>query len=111
VDSYEGTAALEWWANGSTCLGRFRVSVAVRVSEGSWTCEAVFEPPLSVEDRETFDSLTQLDPHFLLRFDDGAAALPVDVVQQRPENPLVLIPAEGDDAVRTSPPTSATRDL
>ncbi|MEU6852626.1 hypothetical protein ABZ901_22215 [Actinacidiphila alni] len=78
MDSYEGTAALEWWANRSTCLGEFTVRVAIRVSGDDWTCAAHLEPPLSAEDRESFDFLMELEPVFLLRLDDDGA-LPVTV--------------------------------
>ncbi|MFJ9026785.1 hypothetical protein ACIRPU_43685 [Streptomyces sp. NPDC102259] len=91
MDSYEGSAALEWWANRSTCLGRFRVRVVVR-SGDAWTCEASPESPLGAEDRESFDFLMELDPCFPLRFDDTSALL-VDVVEAGAER-LILTAAE-----------------
>lgn len=70
MDSYDGTATLEWWANRSTCFARFGVRVAVRVTGIDWTCDAILEPPLSAEDRESFDFLMGLDPLFTLCFDE-----------------------------------------
>ncbi|MFD3458069.1 hypothetical protein ACFWVC_38630 [Streptomyces sp. NPDC058691] len=70
MDSYEGTATLEWWANRSTCLARLGVRVAARVTGNDWTCDAILEPSLTAEDRESFNSLMALDPLFTLRFDE-----------------------------------------
>ncbi|MER7790946.1 hypothetical protein [Streptomyces sp. NPDC097640] len=89
MDSYEGTATLEWWANRSTCLGRFGVRVAVRVTGNDWTCEATLDPPLSEEDRESFDFLTKLDPLLTLRFDEETV-LPVNVVPAGDDGRLVV---------------------
>ncbi|MFE7859467.1 hypothetical protein [Streptomyces sp. NPDC057403] len=72
MDSYEGFATLEWWANPSTCLAGFGVRVAVRVSGDAWTCDATLEPALSAEDRESFDFLMALDPLFTLSFDSDS---------------------------------------
>ncbi|MEU9396500.1 hypothetical protein AB0D86_41695 [Streptomyces sp. NPDC048324] len=72
MDSYEGSATLEWWANPSTCLARFGVRVAVRVTGDAWTCDAILEPALSAEDRESLDFLMALDPLFSLSFDDDS---------------------------------------
>ncbi|MFI6703843.1 hypothetical protein ACIBJC_33735 [Streptomyces sp. NPDC050509] len=89
MDSYEGTATLEWWANRSTCLSRFGVRVAVRVADNHWTCNANLEPLLSAESRESFTFLMQLDPHFTLRFDDDGTLL-VNVVETGVEGRLIL---------------------
>ncbi|MFG1810111.1 hypothetical protein [Streptomyces sp. NPDC049040] len=92
MDSHEGTAALEWWANSSTCLARTDVRVVVRVTGDDWTCGARFELPLSAEDREGFDFLMVLDPVFTLRFDDGSM-LHVDVVMAGDEDGRLLLTA------------------
>lgn len=100
MDSYEGTATLEWWANGSTCLARLRVQVAVGVAGDNWTSEATYETPLAAEDRESFDFLMHLDPHFTLRFDDASTLL-VQVVEAGVEGRLILTAAEADAAEPT----------
>lgn len=100
MDSYEGTATLEWWANRSTCLGRLRVQVAVRVAGDTWMSEATLESPLAAEDRDSFDFLIQLDPHFTLRFDDESTLL-VKVVEAGVEGRLILTAAEADTAEPT----------
>ncbi|SEF90758.1 hypothetical protein SAMN05216223_102438 [Actinacidiphila yanglinensis] len=89
MDSYEGAASLDWWANRSTCLGSYGVRVAVRVTGDDWTCEATLEPRLSAEDQEGFDFLMELDPFFTLRFDDESTVL-VDVVATGEGEHLVL---------------------
>ncbi|MFE0000290.1 hypothetical protein [[Kitasatospora] papulosa] len=100
MDSYEGTATLEWWANRSTCLGRFRVQVAVRAAGDTWPSEATLESLLAAEDRKSFDFLMQLDPHFTLRFDDASTVL-VKVVEAGIEGRLMLTAAEEDTAEPT----------
>ncbi|MFD4693203.1 hypothetical protein [Streptomyces sp. NPDC058463] len=100
MDSYEGPATLEWWANRSTCMGRLGVRVAVRAAGDNWTCEATLETPLAAEDRENFYFLMQLDPRFTLRFDDASALL-VTVVETGVEERLILNAAEADTAEST----------
>ncbi|WP_329023308.1 MULTISPECIES: hypothetical protein [unclassified Streptomyces] len=100
MDSYEGTATLEWWANRSTCLGRLRVRIAVCTAGDNWTCEAALGSPLAAEDKKSFDFLMQLDPHFTLRFDDASTLL-VNVVEAGVEGRLILTAAETDTAEPT----------
>lgn len=97
MDSYEGTATLEWWANRSTCLGRLGVRVAVRVTGNDWTCDAVLEPPLSAEDQENFDFLMKLDPLFTLRLDEGSMLL-VNVAAAGEDGRLILTAYETEEA-------------
>ncbi|MEW1647293.1 hypothetical protein [Streptomyces sp. NPDC091219] len=100
MDSYEGIATLEWWANRSTCLGRLRVQVVVRAAGDNWTSEATLESPLAAEARESFDFLMHLDPHFTLRFDDVSTLL-VNVAEARVEGRLILTAAEAGTAEQT----------
>ncbi|MFE4605105.1 hypothetical protein ACFRKE_30070 [Kitasatospora indigofera] len=78
MDSWEGGATLEWWADRSTCLGRFGVRVTVRACGEEWTADAVMDPPPSEEGQEAFDLLTALDPLFTLCF-EGDSTILVDV--------------------------------
>lgn len=55
--------------------------------------EVTLEPLLATEDRESLDTLMQLDPHFTLRFDDESTLL-VKVVEAGVEERLVLTAAE-----------------
>lgn len=93
MDSYEGKATLEWWANPSTCLSSLPVRVAARSVGRDWTCEATPEPPLTAEARESFRFLRQRDPHFILRL-HHASVLLVNVVETGTEGRLILTAAE-----------------
>lgn len=97
MDSYEGTATLEWWANRSTCLGRFGVRVEVGVTGSGWTCGAALEPSLTGEDRESFDFLMALDPLFTLRFDEETV-LHVNVAVTEDGGGLTLAAYEAEAA-------------
>jgi hypothetical protein len=101
MDSYEGSATLEWWANRSTCLARFGVRVAIHVTGDDWTCEAILEPPLSAEDRESFDFLMKLDPVFTLGFDEESTLL-VNVVPAGDHGRLILTAFQGRAGVDSS---------
>ncbi|MCX5077965.1 hypothetical protein OG321_36565 [Streptomyces sp. NBC_00424] len=78
MDTYEGRARLEWWANRSTSLGGFDVRVTACATDSGWTCEAILDGPLSAEHQEVFHVLMQADPVFTLCFDEGSEIL-VDV--------------------------------
>lgn len=93
MDSYQGTATLEWWANRWTCLGKLRVRVAIRCAADTWTSDATLASPLTAEDQDAFDLLMRLDPHFTLRFDDTSTLL-VKVAEAGDEGCLVLTEAE-----------------
>jgi hypothetical protein len=80
MDSYEGPATLEWWANRSTCLGSVAVNLTVAVIGTAWTCEASFSNSLTEDEQEGFDFLMALDPVFTLRFEDDST-LVVDVAE------------------------------
>ncbi|MEU4097038.1 hypothetical protein [Streptomyces sp. NPDC026673] len=97
MDGYEGAATLEWWANGSTCLGRIGVRVEIGVVGSAWTCEARFDGPLSADEREAFGFLMDLDPVVTLRFDEGSALL-ADVVEADPAGCLVLTAHESPES-------------
>ncbi|MER5603908.1 hypothetical protein [Streptomyces sp. NPDC002265] len=98
MDSYEGTATLEWWANRSTCLGRIGVRVAIRVTGNHWTCEATVEPPLPAKDRENLDFLMELDPLFTLRLDEESTLLVTALAGEDGQLILTAYPAEANPA-------------
>ncbi len=96
MDSYDGTATLEWWANPSTCLGSFRVALAVSVADGDWKGLATLDRPLPEVDREGFDFLMQLDPAFTLRFADDSTIW-VNVFTAGANKCLILSPFESGE--------------
>ncbi|MGW3247513.1 hypothetical protein [Streptomyces sp. NPDC001070] len=71
--------------------------VTVRVTGNDWTCDAIFDPPLSSEDREGFAFLVALDPLFILRFDEGSTLL-VDAVAAGDGRRLVLTAYQAEAA-------------
>ncbi|MET9554503.1 hypothetical protein [Streptomyces sp. NPDC006645] len=75
MDGWEGTATLEWWANQSTCLGKFAVLATACVTGRDWPCGVILDPPLSDDDRAGFDFLMELDPLFTLRFGEESTLL------------------------------------
>ncbi|GAA0416859.1 hypothetical protein [Streptomyces luteireticuli] len=79
MDTYEGSARLEWWANRSTSPGGYDVRVTACATRSGWTCDAVLEGPLPEDHQEGFGGLMQIDPVFTLRFDEGGEIL-VNVV-------------------------------
>ncbi|OKI26228.1 hypothetical protein [Streptomyces sp. CB03911] len=95
MEGYNGTATLEWWANPSTCLGCFSVTLTVSVV-GGWRGVAIPVTPMSASDGEGFDFLMQLDPVFTLRFPDDSTVL-VNVIAERTSEGLTLGPAESGE--------------
>ncbi|WP_042440621.1 hypothetical protein [Streptacidiphilus albus] len=75
MEFYESVAHLEWWANRSTCLGRFELSVRITAEPGGWRAVGVATAPWSDEDREGFAFLMALEPLFTLRFPDDSTVL------------------------------------
>ncbi|WP_433075728.1 hypothetical protein ACQP1P_29820 [Dactylosporangium sp. CA-052675] len=69
MDSVEGRAWLEWWANSSTLLGSVEVAVVITTSGAGWDAHGCLTSA-NDEDREGFAFLCDLDPVFLLRFED-----------------------------------------
>ncbi|CAG6391971.1 conserved hypothetical protein [Actinacidiphila cocklensis] len=86
--------------------GQARRAVAVRVSGDDWTCDAVLEPPLNGEDRESLDFLMALDPLFTLCF-DGESLLDVNVVAAEDDGRLALTAYQAEAAE----PAGTTRQL
>ncbi|WP_329611698.1 hypothetical protein [Kitasatospora herbaricolor] len=89
MDSYDGTATLEWWGNPATCLGSFRVTLTVSVVSGDWKGIAMLDSPGSETDREGLEFLLQLDPVFTLRFADDSTTL-VHVIAEGVSGCLIL---------------------
>ncbi|MFF4892907.1 hypothetical protein [Micromonospora chersina] len=75
MDRFEGRCWLDWWANSSTLLGSVEVAVVAALTDAGWRARGRL---VSDEDRETIAFLNDLDPVFLLRFEDGST-VPVTV--------------------------------
>jgi hypothetical protein len=89
MEGYEGSAALEWWANRSTCLGIFGIRVTITAETDSWLAQATVARPFTAEEHEGFDFLMALDPVFTLRFDDDSTVM-LHVTKQDQSSDLTL---------------------
>ncbi|MER7276657.1 hypothetical protein ABT369_19660 [Dactylosporangium sp. NPDC000244] len=69
METFEGRAWLEWWANSSTLLGSVEVAVVITTSGAGWDAHG-FLASDNDEDRDGFAFLCDLDPVFMLRFED-----------------------------------------
>lgn len=69
MDRFEGRCWLDWWANSSTLLGSIEVAVVVTASIAGWEARGRLVSD-SDEDRDAFAFLCDLDPVFMLRFED-----------------------------------------
>ncbi|MER5465659.1 hypothetical protein ABT010_34265 [Streptomyces sp. NPDC002668] len=72
MNSREGIAHLEWWANASTCLARIPVRVTSALGNTAWN---VAVPPAldgDDDDGESIQLLIDASPFFTLRFEDDS---------------------------------------
>lgn len=93
MDSYEGPARLEWWANRSTCLGSAEVELSVTADDCGWHTSAAFAWQLDSDELEGWSFLMALDPHFTLRLlEDRSATIEVGV-EEKPDGRLKLTAA------------------
>ncbi|SCD89678.1 hypothetical protein GA0115253_102288, partial [Streptomyces sp. Termitarium-T10T-6] len=69
MDRFVGQARLEWWANQSTCLGTYDIAITVTVdADGEWWATGRQATALHATERESWDFLLEMDPHFSLAF-------------------------------------------
>ncbi|GAA4984715.1 hypothetical protein GCM10025734_07740 [Kitasatospora paranensis] len=80
-----GRARLEWWANHSTYLEMYDIDITVTVdAAGSWRATGRHATDLDATEREGWDFLMGMDPHFSLAFADedrGGIMVRVDEAQ------------------------------
>ncbi|MGW1154777.1 hypothetical protein ACWD45_26265 [Streptomyces rubiginosohelvolus] len=69
MDRFVGQSRLEWWANRSTCLGTYDIAITVTVdADGEWRATGRQATALDASERESWDFLMEMDPHFSLAF-------------------------------------------
>ena len=87
MDRFEGRCWLDWWANSSTLLGSAEIAVVITATGGGWDARGHLLSD-DDEEREGFVFLCDLDPVFMLRFEDGST-IPVTVhtLEQQPVRP------------------------
>lgn len=90
MDTYEGGARLEWWANRNTCLCSLDVHVVIVSDDAGCRVSATFASPPTAEEREGWTFLLALSPYWTLRFDaDEDTAIDVHV-EEPTEGELTL---------------------
>ncbi|MFD7975297.1 hypothetical protein [Streptomyces sp. NPDC059071] len=69
MDRIAGQGRLEWWANQSTCLEMYDIDITVTVDTvGKWRATGRHANALDATQREGWDLLMEMDPHFSLAF-------------------------------------------
>ncbi|MER5642532.1 hypothetical protein ABT095_37050 [Kitasatospora sp. NPDC002227] len=66
MDRYVGQGRLEWWANHSTCLEMYDIDITVTV--GEWRATGRHANTLDRKQREGWNFLMEMDPHFSISF-------------------------------------------
>ncbi|MFE6065388.1 hypothetical protein [Streptomyces sp. NPDC056525] len=65
MDQFVGQGRLEWWANHSTCLEMYDIDITVAVDAvGQWRATGRHSNALDTIQREGWDFLMEMDPHF-----------------------------------------------
>ncbi|MER7577777.1 hypothetical protein [Streptomyces sp. NPDC126514] len=69
MDRFVGRGRLEWWANHSTCLEMYAIDITVTVDAvGKWQATGRHASALDTTQREGWDFLMEMDPHFSIAF-------------------------------------------
>nr|WSS73237.1 hypothetical protein OG491_35565 [Streptomyces sp. NBC_01175] len=69
MDRFVGQASLEWWANREICLEKYGIDITVTVDEvGKWQATGRHANLLDTPQREGWDFLMEMDPHFSVVF-------------------------------------------
>ncbi|MFF4429760.1 hypothetical protein ACFYZ4_11410 [Streptomyces sp. NPDC001513] len=71
MDQFAGQARLEWWANHATCLEKYDIDITVAADAvGTWRATGRHGSALDMTQREGWDFLMEMDPHFSIVFPD-----------------------------------------
>ncbi|MFF7449753.1 MULTISPECIES: hypothetical protein [unclassified Streptomyces] len=69
MDRFVGQGRLEWWANHSTCLETYEIDITVAVDAvDKWQATGRHANALDPTQREGWNFLMEMDPHFALAF-------------------------------------------
>jgi hypothetical protein len=69
MDRFVGQASLEWWASREICLEKYGIDIIVTVDEvGTWQATGRHANLLDTTQREGWDFLMEMDPHFSVVF-------------------------------------------
>jgi hypothetical protein len=69
MDRVESRCHLDWWANSATVLASVQIAVVITAAGTGWTAEGRLISE-DEEERVGFAFLRDMDPVFILRFDD-----------------------------------------
>ncbi|MFI1582870.1 hypothetical protein [Embleya sp. NPDC020630] len=98
MDRFVGSARLEWWANTSLCLGEYEIDITIAVdAANAWHASGRHSIALDTTEREGWDFLMELDPHFSLAFpgeDHGGILVHIDEAK---DGTLTLTETQGRD--------------
>ncbi|MFG2435723.1 hypothetical protein [Streptomyces sp. NPDC048508] len=82
MDQFVGQGRLEWWANQSICLEMYDIDITVAVDAvGKWQATGRHVSAFDTTQREGWDFLMEMDPHFSFAFpgeDRGGITVRVD---------------------------------
>ena len=98
MEHFVGQARLEWWANQSTCLEMYDIDITVTVgSVGNWEGTGRHASVLDTTQREGWDVLMEMDPHFSIAFaGEDRGRITVRVIEAE-DGTLTLVEAPGWD--------------
>ncbi|WP_030722234.1 hypothetical protein [Streptomyces sp. NRRL F-2580] len=69
MDRFVGQARLEWWANHAMCLEKYDIDITVTVDAvGTWRATGRHASAPDTTQREGWDFLMEMDPHFSIVF-------------------------------------------
>ncbi|GAA2564589.1 hypothetical protein GCM10010435_41240 [Winogradskya consettensis] len=69
MDRVESRCHLDWWANSVTLLASVEIAVVIAAADTGWAAEGCLISD-DQEERDGFAFLCDMDPVFILRFDD-----------------------------------------
>jgi hypothetical protein len=69
MNRIEGLCHLDWWANSVTLLASVEIAVVIATADTDWAAEGHLISD-NDEERDGFAFLCEMDPVFILRFDD-----------------------------------------
>ncbi|MGW3328002.1 hypothetical protein [Streptomyces virginiae] len=101
MDGFVGRARLEWWANSSTCLETYDIDITVTVDAvgRSWATGRHADA-LDTTQREGWDFLMEMDPHFSLAFPgEDRGGIMVRVVEEENGTLSLTEAPDGDGSV------------
>lgn len=81
MDRVERRCHLDWWANSVTLLASVEVAVVIAATDTGWAAEGHLISD-DEDERDGFAFLCNIDPVFILRFDDEST---IEVTVHPPE--------------------------